>query len=89
MLHALTALDLPHGSLVVPAIGLDPATMISYGSATNPSNQVSLGFDRADHIHVNPDEAIEYDAVVTRSADVAAELVARLVAEHRAVTGLR
>jgi hypothetical protein len=32
---------------------------------------------------VNPDEAIEYDAVVApRSADVATELVARLVAEH-------
>ncbi|XVV12602.1 toll/interleukin-1 receptor domain-containing protein [Actinoplanes sp. CA-131856] len=89
MLDALTALDLPHGSLVVPAIGLDPATMISYGSATNPSNHVALGFDRADHIHVNPDEAVEYDAVVTRSADVAAELVARLIAQHRAVTGLR
>jgi hypothetical protein len=42
-----------------------------------------------DHIQVAPDEAIEYADVATRSAEVAAELVARLVADHRAATGLR
>ncbi|RSM35447.1 hypothetical protein DMB66_60530, partial [Actinoplanes sp. ATCC 53533] len=89
MLDALTALDLPHGSLVIPAIGLDPATMISYGSVAKPGNTAVLGFGQTEHIHVNPDEAIEYDAVVTRSADVAAELVARLIADHRASPGLR
>ncbi|RSM37735.1 hypothetical protein DMB66_59405 [Actinoplanes sp. ATCC 53533] len=85
----MTALDLPHGSLVIPAIGLDPATMISYGSVAKPGNTAVLGFGQTEHIHVNPDEAIEYDAVVTRSADVAAELVARLIADHRASPGLR
>jgi len=89
MLDALTALDLPHGSLVVPAIGLDPANMISYGSVSRPSNSAALGMAQSDHIHVAPDEAIEYNAVVTRSAEVAAELVARLVADHREATGLR
>jgi hypothetical protein len=29
MLGTLTVLDLPHGPLAVPTIGLDPATMIS------------------------------------------------------------
>ena len=89
MLDALTALELPHGALVVPAIGLDPATMIAYGSVSRPSNHAALGLNQSDHIHVLPDEAIEYNAIVTRSADVAAELVARLVADHRAATGLR
>ena len=89
MLDALTALDLPHGSLVVPAIGLDPATMISYGSVARPSNSAAIGLAQSDHIHVAPDEAIEYNAVVTRVADVAAELAARLVADHRGATGLR
>jgi hypothetical protein len=89
MLDALTALDLPHDALVVPAIGLDPATMISYGTVTAPGNSASFGHRQPDHIHVNPDEAIEYTSVATRSAEVAAELVARLVADHRAVTGLR
>jgi hypothetical protein len=89
MLDALTTLDLPHGSLVVPAIGLDPATMISYGSVARPSNSAAIGLAQSGHIHVAPDEAIEYNAVVTRAADVAAELVARLVADHRGATGLR
>ncbi|GAB3861574.1 hypothetical protein GCM10027610_104300 [Dactylosporangium cerinum] len=89
MLDALTALNLPQGPLVVPAIGLDPATMISYGSVARPSNTAAIGITQPDHIHVAPDEAIEYNAVVTRSAAVAAELVARLVADHRGVTGLR
>lgn len=89
MLDALTALDLPHDPVVVPAIGLDPATMISYGSVAAPGNTASLGHRQQDHVHVAPDEAIEYSAVFTRSAEVAAELVARLVADHRAATGLR
>jgi hypothetical protein len=89
MLDALTALDLPHDALVVPAIGLDPATMISYGTVTAPGNTASFGHRQPDHIHIAPDEAIESTAVATRSAEVAAELVARLVADHRAVTGLR
>ncbi|MFU8854535.1 toll/interleukin-1 receptor domain-containing protein [Micromonospora sp. SL1-18] len=89
MLNTLTALDLPHGDLVVPAIGLDPATMISYGRVNVPSNTATYGFGQADHIHVSPDEAIDYGSVVARPADVAAELVARLIADHRAATGLR
>src|SRR5262249_53252324 len=89
MLDALTALDLLHDALVVPAIGLDPATMISYGTVTAPGNSASFGHRQPDHIHVNPDEPIEYTSVATRSPEVAAELVARLVADHRAVTGLR
>jgi hypothetical protein len=87
MLGALTALDLPHGDLVVPAIGLDPAAMISYGKASAPSNRAYFG-NQIDHVHVAPDEAIEYAAVATRAGEVAAELVARLVADHRAATGL-
>jgi hypothetical protein len=89
MLDALTALDLPHDDLVVPVIGLDPATMISYGTISAPGNTASFGHRQIDHIHVAPDEAIEYADVATRSAEVAAELVARLVADHRAATGLR
>ncbi|MFG3604380.1 toll/interleukin-1 receptor domain-containing protein [Micromonospora chersina] len=89
MLDALTALDLPHGDLVVPAIGLDPATMISYGTVSAPRNTATFGFQQADHIHVSPDEAIDYGSVVTRAADVAAELVARVIADHQAATGLR
>lgn len=89
MLNTLTALDLPHGDLVVPAIGLDPATMISYGTVNVPSNTATYGFGQADHIHVSPDEAIDYGSVVARPADVAAELAARLIADHRAATGLR
>ncbi|WP_435124811.1 hypothetical protein [Micromonospora tulbaghiae] len=89
MLDALTALDLPHGDLVVPAIGLDPATMISYGTVNAPRNTATFGFQQTDHIHVSPDEAIDYGSVVTRAADVAAELVARLIADHQAATGLR
>ncbi|MEV5207637.1 hypothetical protein AB0K35_09185 [Micromonospora sp. NPDC053740] len=89
MLNALTALDLPHGDLVVPAIGLDPATMISYGTVNVPRNTAAYGLGQADHIHVSPDEAIDYSSVVDRPADVAAELVARLIADHRAATGLR
>ncbi|WLS48966.1 hypothetical protein Q3V37_17985 [Micromonospora profundi] len=89
MLDTLTALDLPHGDLVVPAIGLDPATMISYGTGNVRSNTAMYGLGQADHIHVSPDEAIDYGSVVARPADVAAELAARLIADHRAATGLR
>ncbi|GAB3967039.1 TIR domain-containing protein [Plantactinospora veratri] len=89
MLGALTALDLPHGPVVVPAIGLDPATMISYGSVATPGNTASFGFRQPDYVHVAADEAVEYTAVVSRSAEVAAELVARLVADHRSAAGLR
>jgi hypothetical protein len=63
--------------------------MISYGTVTAAGNTASFGHRQMDHIHVAPDEAIEYAAVATRSAEVAAELVARLVADHRAATGLR
>jgi hypothetical protein len=89
ILDALTALDLPHGPLVVPAIGLDPATMISYGNVAAPSNSASFGHRQPDRVHVAPDEAIEYRDLLTRCAEVAAELVARLLADHRAATGLR
>lgn len=89
MLDALIGLDLPYGPLVVPAIGLDPATMISYGSVASPGNSAALGLRQPEHVHVSPDEAIEYDTLAARPADVAAELVARLVADHRAITGLR
>jgi hypothetical protein len=89
MLNALVALDLPHGDLVVPAIGLDPATMISYGTVNVPRTTATFGFGQPDHIHVSPDEAIDYCSVVARPADVAIELVARLIADHRAATGLR
>jgi hypothetical protein len=89
MLDTLTALDLPHGDLVVPAIRLDPATMISYGVISAPGNTASFGHRQIDHLHVAPDEATEYAAVATRSAEVASELLARLVADHRAATGLR
>jgi hypothetical protein len=89
MLDTLTALDLPHGDLVVPAVGFDPTAMISYGQVNAPRASATFGYRQTDHIHVAPDEAIEYAALATRSADVATELVARLVADHRAATGLR
>lgn len=89
MLDALTALDLPHGPLVVPAIGFDPAAMISYGSVAAPGNTAAFGHRQPDRLHVTPDEAVGYNAVATRSAEVASELVARIVAIHREATGLR
>ncbi|WP_151492164.1 hypothetical protein [Micromonospora sp. ALFpr18c] len=89
MLNTLTALELPRGDLVVPAIGLDPATVISYGRVNVPSNTATDGFRQADHVHVSPGEAIDYGSVVAHPTDVAAELVARLIADHRAATGLR
>lgn len=63
MLNTLPALELPHSDLVVPAIGLDTATMISYGKVNVPSNTATYGFAQADHIHVSPDEAIDYGSV--------------------------
>jgi hypothetical protein len=89
MLTTLTALDLPHGELVVPVIALDPATMISYGSVNAPGNTASFGHREPDGVHVPPDEAIAYTEVVNRPDEVAAELLSRLVAAHRAATGLR
>jgi hypothetical protein len=89
LLDTLAALDLCHGDLVVPTVGFDPATMISYGQVNTPRNSATFGHRQTDHIHVAPEEAIEYGALASRSADVATELVARLVADHRAGTGLR
>ncbi len=83
MLDALTGLELPHGSLAIPAIGLDAATMISYGRVAAPNSTASFGHRQHDHLHVAPDEAIEYDTVVSRFADVAAEGISRARASPR------
>ncbi|WP_194821818.1 hypothetical protein [Micromonospora sp. S-DT3-3-22] len=87
MLNALTALELPHSAPVVPAIGLGPATMISYGKVNVPSDTATFGIAQADHIYVSPDEAIDYGSVIARPTDAAAELVARLIANHQTATG--
>jgi hypothetical protein len=86
MLDIPPVLDLPHGNLVVPAIGLDPATMISYGNAdAPPATAPRSGSARRTTSHVAANDAIEFTSAVTRSVDVAAELVARLIADHCSV----
>ena len=89
MLAMLTALPLPAPDLVVPVVGIEPAAMVSVGKVTDlPRSSAQLGHGMPMQVRPPADEAIAFVALHDHRNDIAAELAARLVAEHKAAARL-
>jgi hypothetical protein len=90
MLQTLTTLDLPAADLVIPAVGFEPASMITVGKVDGPPhNSATIGHRMPQRVRPVHDDAIEFASIGSRLHEVATELAARLVAEHLTVSGLR
>lgn len=85
LLDTLTSLPLPTAELVVPAIGIEPATMVAVGSVTQiPRSSAQIGHGMPQNVRPVVEDAITLAAVSAHCKDVAIELAARLITEHRA-----
>lgn len=90
LLETITGLPVPAAELVVPAVGIEPATMVAVGSvAEMPRSSAGIGLGMPQYVRPAAEDAVASAAVTAHGKDVATELVARLVAEHRAKAGLR
>lgn len=90
LLDALASLPLPTAELVVPAIGIEPATIVAVGSVTQmPRSSAQIGHGMPRHVRPVVEDAVTLATISARGKDVASELAATLVTEHRARAGLR
>jgi hypothetical protein len=90
LLDTLTSLPLPTAELVVPAIGIEPATMVAVGSVAQiPRSSAQIGHGMPRNVRPVVEDAVTWAALSTHSTDVAVELAARLTTEHRANAGIR
>lgn len=84
MLATLVELPIPAPELMVPAVGIEPARMVSAGKVSDlPRSSASLGHGMPAHIRPPADDAVTFAALRAHRDDVAVELAARLVAEHK------
>ncbi|GIG03047.1 hypothetical protein Cci01nite_81400 [Catellatospora citrea] len=82
MLRALVALAVPAADLVVPAVAIEPAQMLTVGKAAGPhGNTAALG--GAERLRPAHEDAVKLPDLGAYAAAVGEELAARLVAEHR------
>jgi hypothetical protein len=89
MLDALASLPLPAAELVVPVVGIEPAAMVAVGSVTQmPRSSAQIGHGMPRHVRPAVEDTVAMAAVLTRAKDVAIELAARLVTEHRSAARL-
>jgi hypothetical protein len=88
LLNALASVSLPTAELVVPAIGVEPATMVAIGSVTQlPRRSPGFGLSMPRNIRPEAEDAVTWAAVGAYGKDIAIELTARLITEHRAKAG--
>jgi hypothetical protein len=89
MLVVLTSLPLPASERVVPVIGIEPAAMIAIGSvAQMPRSSAQIGHGMPRSVRPAAGDAVATAAIPVHGKDVASELAARLVTEHRSAARL-
>jgi hypothetical protein len=90
MLDALTGLPLPAGDLMMPVVGIEPARMVSVGRVADlPRTSAQLGHGMPEYVRPAAEEAVPFKGILARSDDVATELAAKLVADHKSRARLR
>lgn len=84
MLATLVELPIPAPELMTPAVGIEPARMVSVGKMSDlPRSSASLGHGMPAHIRPPADDAVAFTALRAHRDDIAVELAARLAAEHK------
>jgi len=84
LLDLLTAIDAPAPARVAPAVGIEPAMLLSEGRVADlPRARATIGHRRAPHVRVPAEDALPFAGLTGRSPDVAEELAARLLARFR------
>ncbi|MGO9188899.1 MAG: hypothetical protein ACLP8X_10625 [Streptosporangiaceae bacterium] len=84
LLDLLTAIDAPAPARVAPAVGIEPAMLLSEGRVADlPRARATIGHRRAPHVRVPAEDALPFAGLTGRSLDVAEELAARLLARFR------
>jgi hypothetical protein len=87
MLDVLAELPLPAPELIVPAAGIESARLLAEGKVAElPRSSAQLGHGMPENVRPTAEDAVVSTALRTHGRDVAAELVARLVAEYRSVS---
>jgi hypothetical protein len=89
MLAVLTSLPLPAAERVAPVIGIEPAAMIAIGSVAQiPRSSAQIGHGMPRSVRPAAGDAVAMAAIPVHGKDVASELAARLVTEHRSAAKL-
>lgn len=89
MLDSLTQLQVAAPETVVPAVGIEPAQVVSVGSVSDlPRSKASFGHGMPVHVRPQAEDAVEFTALRTDVNNIAEELAARLLVEHKTAAGL-
>lgn len=83
LLRALASLDAPTTEFVVPAVGIEPAGMLSLGRVGEQRSTWQMGLTMPAHLRPAAEDALPAAFLGPRLDDIAAELAARIVAEYR------
>lgn len=84
MLDTLIVLPLREAELSLPAVGIEPAQMVSVGCVCDlPRRSAQLGHGMPQYIRPLAEEAVTVAALRTHGKEIAEELAARLAAEHK------
>jgi hypothetical protein len=85
MLNTLIGLPVPAAELVAPAVGIEPAMMVSMGNVAElPRQSAQFGHTMPEHLRPPIDDAVALTDLRTHGGEVAIELAARLLAERKA-----
>lgn len=85
-LRILSELPIPDGGLLVPAVGIEPAAMLSIGTvAALPRSTAQFGHAMSQNLRPAAEDALDLATIAARPDDVAGELAARLIAEYKSV----
>lgn len=89
MLEMLVDLPVPEAELIVPAAGIEPADMLSLGRIGDlPRSSAQFGHRMHEQLRPLAEDAVTFPSLRTHRDDVAAELAARLIAEHSTASGI-
>jgi len=84
LLATLAKIDVPVPTRVIPFVGVEPAGMVSVGRVEDlPRTSAQLGHGMPQNIRPTADEAVDFSSIHVHGAEIAAELAARLAAEHK------
>jgi TIR domain-containing protein len=90
LIDALTALSVPEAELVVPAVGVEPARMVSIGRVADlPRTSAQYGLTTTEYLRPAADDAVTLVDLRTHGREVAVELAARILVERSAPTRVR
>jgi len=89
-LRILSELPIPDAGLMVPAVGIEPATMLSIGTvAALPRSTAQFGHAMSQSLRPAAEDALDLATIAARPDDVAGELAVRLIAEYKSANRIR